>query len=142
FIQNNNLTWVDNLLTGSGKDMSNPNHEFYKKNVYGVREYIAKYGVRKCEANAIVIVPELGRKMLQDAVDEWLGKDAYKSYLSALETGQSRAKELIEDKLNNEYEEVKATEDKKPDSEYDNSLVYYVKIGGDDYLCGYSFFTR
>jgi hypothetical protein len=36
-------------------------------------------------------------------------------------------------------EEVKATEDKKPDSEYDNSLVYYVKIGGDDYLCGYSF---
>ncbi len=36
-------------------------------------------------------------------------------------------------------EEVKATEDKKPDSEFDNSLVYYVKIGGDDYLCGYSF---
>ena len=105
FIQNNNLTWVDNLLTGSGKDMSNPNHEFYKKNVYGVREYIAKYGVRKCEANAIVIVPELGRKMLQDAVDEFLGKDAYKSYLLSLETGQSRAKELIKDKLNDEYEE-------------------------------------
>jgi len=36
-------------------------------------------------------------------------------------------------------EEVKVTEDKKPDSEYDTSLVYYVKIGGDDYLCGYSF---
>ena len=36
-------------------------------------------------------------------------------------------------------EQVKATEDKKPDSEYDNSLVYYVKIDGDDYLCGYSF---
>jgi len=36
-------------------------------------------------------------------------------------------------------EQVKATEDKKPDSEYDTSLVYYVKIVGDDYLCGYSF---
>ncbi len=36
-------------------------------------------------------------------------------------------------------EQVKATEDKKPDSEYDTSLVYYVKIGADDYLCGYNF---
>ncbi|MBA7515713.1 hypothetical protein ES705_07756 [subsurface metagenome] len=36
-------------------------------------------------------------------------------------------------------EEVKATEDKEPDSEFDNSLVYYAKIDGDDYLCGYTF---
>jgi len=35
--------------------------------------------------------------------------------------------------------EVKETEGKEPDSEFDNSLVYYVKIDGDDYLCGYSF---
>ncbi len=98
FIQDNHLTWVDNLLTASGKDMSSPHHEFYKKNIYNVREYIAKYGVRKCEANAIVVVPELGRKMLQDFIDKWLGEDAYKDYLSALETGRSMAKELIEEK--------------------------------------------
>ena len=102
FIQDNHLTWVDNLLTASGKDMANPNHEFYKKNIYHIREYIAKYGVRKCEANALVIVPELGRKMLQDFIDKWLGEDSYKDYLSALETGQSRAKELVEERLNNE----------------------------------------
>ena len=76
--------------------MSSPSHEFYKKNIYHVREYIAKYGVRKCEANAIVIVPELGRKMLQDFVDKWLGEDAYKDYLEAIKTGQQEAKELIE----------------------------------------------
>ena len=35
--------------------------------------------------------------------------------------------------------EVKATEGKEPDSELDDSLVYYVKIDGDDYLCGYTF---
>ena len=98
FIQDNHLTWVDNLLTASGKDMANPNHEFYKKNIYHVREYIAKYGVRKCEANAVVVIPELGRKMLQDSIDKWLGEDAYKDYLSAIEVGRSRAKELIEEK--------------------------------------------
>ncbi|MBA7549151.1 hypothetical protein ES705_41624 [subsurface metagenome] len=85
--------------------MSSPHHEFYKKNIYHVREYIAKYGIRKCEANAIVVVPELGRKMFQDAIDKWLGVDAYKDYLLARETGQSRAKELIEEKLKNEDEE-------------------------------------
>ena len=36
-------------------------------------------------------------------------------------------------------EQVKATEDKKPDFEYDTSLVYKVKIGGDDYYCIYTF---
>ena len=102
FIQDNHLTWVDNLLTASGKDMSSPHHEFYKKNIYHIREYIAKYGVRKCEANAVVVVPELGRKMLQDFINKWLGEDAYKDYLSTLETEQSRAKELIEERLNNE----------------------------------------
>ncbi|MBA7585003.1 hypothetical protein ES708_26972 [subsurface metagenome] len=45
-----------------------------------------------------MIVPELGRKMLQDFIDKWLGEDAYKDYLSALETGRSSAKELIEEK--------------------------------------------
>ncbi len=36
-------------------------------------------------------------------------------------------------------EEVKATEDKKPDYEENNSLGYDVKIDGDDYYCGYNF---
>ena len=36
-------------------------------------------------------------------------------------------------------EQVKATENKKPDLEEDNALAYYVKINGDDYICAYSF---
>lgn len=98
FIEANHLTWVKNLLTASGEDMSSPHHEFYKRNTYDVQGYIAKYGVRKCEANAIVVVPELGRKMLQDFVDKWLGEDAYKDYLEAIEVGRERAKELIEER--------------------------------------------
>ncbi|GAJ21586.1 unnamed protein product [marine sediment metagenome] len=49
-----------------------------------------------------MIVPEIGRKMLTDAIDKWLGVDAYKNYLSVLETGRSSAKELVEERLNNE----------------------------------------
>jgi len=36
-------------------------------------------------------------------------------------------------------EQVKATENKKPDLEEDNALAYKVKINGDDYFCAYSF---
>jgi len=36
-------------------------------------------------------------------------------------------------------EQVKATENKKPDLEEDNVLAYKVKINGDDYFCAYSF---
>jgi hypothetical protein len=37
-------------------------------------------------------------------------------------------------------EQVKATEDKKPDLEENTKLVYKVKIGEDNFLCVYSFF--
>jgi len=36
-------------------------------------------------------------------------------------------------------EQVKATENMKPDLEEDNVLAYKVKINGDDYFCAYSF---
>ena len=36
-------------------------------------------------------------------------------------------------------EQVKTTENKKPDHEEENALVYRVKIDGNDYFCGYSF---
>ena len=36
-------------------------------------------------------------------------------------------------------EQVKATEDKEPNSEIDTTVVYKVKISGRDYICGYTF---
>lgn len=99
FIQQNNLTWVENLKTASGKDMTSSTHETWQKNKYRIHEYIAKYGKRKCEANSIVVAPELGREMLQDVIDKWLGKDAYENYEEHLEAGQERAKELIKERI-------------------------------------------
>ncbi|MBA7552442.1 hypothetical protein ES705_45003 [subsurface metagenome] len=98
FIQENDLTWIDNLESSGERNLDDPTGKVWKDNRFNIREYVAKYGARKCEANAIVVAPKLGRKMLQDAIDKWLGEDAYKDYLSALETGRSRAKELIEEK--------------------------------------------
>lgn len=62
------LTWIDNLKSGSGKapDLSNPI----------VQKYIAEYGERKVEANAIVIRPDKARQLCRDAIEKYLGTNA------------------------------------------------------------------
>ena len=95
FIQENGLVWIDGLTTGSGKDLADPKHKFYKANTYGIREYIEKYGARKVEANAVVKNPEHGRQMLQGAIDKWLGADAYEIYEQRIREGREEVRELI-----------------------------------------------
>jgi hypothetical protein len=41
-----------------------------------VRDYIAKYGERKCEANALVVAPQQGRQLAEDAIVKYLGHDS------------------------------------------------------------------
>jgi hypothetical protein len=67
FIMDNNITWIDNLISGSGKkpDLKNPI----------VKNYISKYGERKVEANAIVIRPKEARTLCQNAIIKYLGID-------------------------------------------------------------------
>lgn len=43
FIKKHNLTWIDNLITGSGKNLASPAHKNY--NMVYVRDYISKFGV-------------------------------------------------------------------------------------------------
>jgi hypothetical protein len=78
FIGKAGLSWIDNLETGSGGDLANPNHKDHDKP--WVREYIEKYGVRKCEANALVIRPDMGRDLCRDAVVGYLGVDALERF--------------------------------------------------------------
>jgi hypothetical protein len=74
------LTWIDNLITGSGKDLADPSHPDY--HLPYVQEYLQKYGPRKCEANAIVVRPkeaqEFVRNWIKNGSDLWpgLGSDA------------------------------------------------------------------
>lgn len=74
FILSNRLTWIDNLITGSGKNLASsahPNHSMPY-----VRDYLRKVGERKCEANAVVVVPRMGERLCEQAILDYLGSDA------------------------------------------------------------------
>ena len=63
FIEEHELTWIDNLITGSGRNLASPSH----KNHYQpyVQDYLGKFGARKCEANAIVPLPAIAREYIR-----------------------------------------------------------------------------
>lgn len=78
FIKKHKLTWIDNLITGSGKDLADMRHPNY--NLPYNRNYRKNVGVRKCEANSVVIVPEMGRDLCREAILKYLGDDALKRF--------------------------------------------------------------
>jgi hypothetical protein len=93
FINRHRLTWIDNLETGSGQDLGDPNHPDHFKPY--VQDYIAKFGVRKCEANALVVVPEIGRALCRDAILEHLPVGAVERYARKLERARKRLRQAI-----------------------------------------------
>lgn len=64
FIMENNLSWIENLETGSGKnaDITNPI----------VAKYVQQYGYRKVEANAIVVNPTSGQRLCTEAIEKYI----------------------------------------------------------------------
>lgn len=94
FIQSNHLTWIDNLITGSkgciakvkngqivrGTTVNGKPHPNFP--MAYVQEYLGKYGVRKCEANALVKAGNASRDMCMQAIEKWLGPKAYSRFIS------------------------------------------------------------
>jgi len=92
YIQQNNLTWIENLITGSGGYLAKEvNGEIVQgKTANGkphpnfflpyVQEYLKKYGVRKVEANALVVRPREARFLCRDAIEAHIGVDAIKRF--------------------------------------------------------------
>lgn len=74
FIVQHNLSWIDNLITGSGKNLASPAHKNHHMEY--VQEYIGEHGKRKCEANAIVPKPKIAGELVESAITEFLGPDA------------------------------------------------------------------
>lgn len=80
FIEKNKLTWIDNLITGSKdasgrpRNLCDPKHPNHNHDY--VQDYLAKYGCRKCEANALVIRPDESREFCRQAIENYLGDDA------------------------------------------------------------------
>jgi hypothetical protein len=74
FIEENNLTWIDNLITGSKKNLASPTHKNFK--MAYVQEYLHTIGERKCEANAIITMPDVARDLVREAIEKYVGPDA------------------------------------------------------------------
>jgi hypothetical protein len=83
FIDENDLTWIDNLETSSGQELDDPSHSDHDKQY--VQDYIAEYGIRKCEANALVVEPDKGRELCRNAILEHIDADAPAKYERRLE---------------------------------------------------------
>jgi hypothetical protein len=82
FINENGLVWIDNLETSSGGQLDDPDHDDHRKEY--VQTYIAEFGARKCEANALVVAPEIGRQLCRDAILKHLPANATKQYARKL----------------------------------------------------------
>lgn len=93
------LMKIGNLETGGGQDLSNPNHPDHFKPY--VQDYIARFGVWKCEANALVGHPREANALLEDAINRFIpfhhpddieakneaGKEAVRGEISRLMQG-------------------------------------------------------
>ena len=97
FIEANNLTWIDNLETSSGGRLDDPRHPDHDKRY--VQDYIAAFGVRKCEANALVVAPEIGRQLCRDAILRHVSADAPRRYQRRLQTARRDLRRIINDLL-------------------------------------------
>lgn len=87
FIEENNFTWIDNLITGSGKNLASKNHVNY--GMPYVQEYLKDVGERKCEANVVVTLPDIAKQLCTDAIEKYVGDGAWGRFrLKRLESDQ------------------------------------------------------
>lgn len=93
FIAANNYTWIDNLITGSGANLASPTHKNYS--MAYVQNYLASYGARKCEANAIVTTPQAARDLCRDAIETIVGPDALNRFQEKTDRVEARWEELL-----------------------------------------------
>lgn len=90
FIQTNGLTWVDNLITGSGRNLASPAHPNFT--LPYVQDYLRDIGIRKCEANALVTTPDAARNLCRSAIERYLGRAARQRF--------QRKRDAVVDRLN------------------------------------------
>ena len=99
FIEEQGLTWIDNLETSSGKCLDDPDHKDHKRPY--VQDYLLEYGVRKVEANALVTRPEAGRQLCEDTIlrhiHEAIGEaEVLEEYEEMLEEPRQELKEKLQ----------------------------------------------
>jgi hypothetical protein len=105
FIDDNHLTWINNLETSSGGHLDDEDHNDHNKEY--VQSYLAmmtaRYGadlaVRKCEANSLVIVPNLGRQLCRDAILEHIDMATVQRYERRLARARKQLKKALAERI-------------------------------------------
>ena len=90
-----NLTWIENLKTGSGREASD-------------YAYIQKFGRRKCESNALFKNDETlraGEEICRKAIEKYYGSDAKERFRRKEEASRGRLRHIYEDPLWRDFQE-------------------------------------
>ena len=101
FIDENNILWIDNLITGGKRNLGKLYNQYKKgkKNVkifdYEIK-YIEQYGIRKCEANAILPFRKIAIKGCEDVIRKYLGNKPFEVYDKKVEENRKEITDLME----------------------------------------------
>jgi hypothetical protein len=90
FIETHNLLWIDNLTSGSGKDLTKSKEQY-------IKDYIVNYGVRKCESNVLITIPTIARQLFETTVNKYVTADSVTDYEARLKEARSEIKKLYEE---------------------------------------------
>jgi hypothetical protein len=93
FIEEHNLSWVNNLNTSSGMSLDSPRHPDHNKPY--VQNYLAEYGVRKVEANALVTRAEASHELITTAVENYLSLEGLEQYWEDTTEQRSQLQEQL-----------------------------------------------
>ena len=93
FIEENNLTWIENLETSSGDRLDSPRHPDHYKPY--VQSYLEQYGAKKVEANALVVRSEAGRELCRQAILKYVNDDAPQGYQDRLGSHQDDVRDEV-----------------------------------------------
>jgi hypothetical protein len=97
FIDQHDLTWIDNLETSSGGHLDDEDHADHYKEY--VQNYIDEHGVRKCEANALVVEPIIGRQLCRDAILQHIPVAAVQRYERKLKRLRQQLRTALQERI-------------------------------------------
>lgn len=97
YIDAHGLTWVENLITGSNKNLADPRHKDHHKRY--VRDYLKANCARKVEANAMVADVDATRELCRNAILKYINEDSVQSYRDELAARRDLVRVEIERRL-------------------------------------------
>lgn len=100
FIDQNDILWINNLITGGKRDLGKL-YKQYKEGKENIKildyeiKYIEQYGIRKCEANAILPIRKIAINQCEETIKKYLGDNPFEVYDKKIKENQEEVAELM-----------------------------------------------